>query len=154
MILFYFGITVTVPIHDLVSSSNLHPEDMEESITEKEHQICIKDHGSYRGRIVASWHYLCGRHWPELFHYYFVHLDQKYVSLMKHPMKNCLSTCSFSQKCLAFAVLNILVIFSLESFKLKYLVISINTKHIIFKVHHDIFCSLYKIYADDEGCFD
>jgi len=77
MILFYFALTVTLPIHDLVNNANNNTKTLFHD-SASDHNSCIKEPTSAASlKAFPSWRFLCGKHWPELLNYYFVHLNDK-----------------------------------------------------------------------------
>lgn len=72
----YFILTLTLPIQEMVSAV----QNKQISITTNRttNQLsCWTDGDVYYKENIVSWLFLCGKHWPELFNYYFVHLNEK-----------------------------------------------------------------------------
>ncbi|XP_047137005.1 uncharacterized protein LOC101235467 isoform X1 [Hydra vulgaris] len=78
LILIYFAMTVSYPYHSIGQNNQ---NNSNQPLVNK--KSCMSE-GQDTSQINAtsSWLLLCGKHWPELFNYYFVHLNGRSLVLL------------------------------------------------------------------------
>ncbi|XP_057293957.1 uncharacterized protein LOC130622516 isoform X1 [Hydractinia symbiolongicarpus] len=81
LIVLYFILTLTLPIQEMVSAVQNKQINIITNRTTNQ-MSCWTDGDVYYKENIVSWLFLCGKHWPELFNYYFVHLNEKNIVVL------------------------------------------------------------------------